>query len=105
MKVLVTGTNGYIGVVMGEYLQQWGHEVAGIDTGFYTDGWLYDGVTPIEKTIQKDIRKVEAADLEGFDAVSSSRNSPMTLLENSTRPLPTRSIIKGHYILPDYLNR
>lgn len=69
MKVLVTGTNGYIGVVMGAYLQQWGHEVTGIDTGFYTDGWLYDGVIPIERTIQKDIRNIEAADLEGFDAV------------------------------------
>ena len=69
MKVLVTGTNGYIGIVMAAYLQQWGHQVTGMDTGFYTDGWLYDGVEPIETTIHKDIRSVEAADLEGFDAV------------------------------------
>lgn len=70
MKVLVTGTDGYIGVVMGPYLQERGHEVVGVDTGFYKDGWLYDGVKPIAKTIQKDIRNITEADLRGFDAIA-----------------------------------
>jgi len=69
MKVLITGTNGYIGIVMGAYFQQWGHEVTGIDTGFYTDGWLYDGAPLLDNTYQKDIRNVTASDLEGVDAV------------------------------------
>jgi nucleoside-diphosphate-sugar epimerase len=69
MKILVTGSNGFIGVMMGTYLRDHGHEVSGIDTGFYTDGWLYDGVTPIEHAIRKDIRTMEASDLAGFDAV------------------------------------
>jgi len=69
MKVLVTGTNGYIGFVMARYLQEWGHEVTGVDTGFYTDGCLYNHMTPIKKTIQKDIRTINAEDLMGFDAV------------------------------------
>ena len=69
MKILVTGTQGYIGVVMASYLQTWGQQVTGIDTGFYTDGWLYDGVEPLENTVQKDIRKITMEDLQGFDAV------------------------------------
>ena len=69
MKILVTGTNGFIGVMMGAYLRDHGYEVTGIDTGFYTDGWLYDGVIPIEHTIRKDIRNIEPDDLAGFDAV------------------------------------
>ncbi len=70
MKVLVTGTDGYIGVVMAPYLMERGHEVAGLDTGFYKDGWLYDGVKPLATTVQKDIRRITEKDLEGFDAVA-----------------------------------
>lgn len=69
MKILVTGTNGYIGIVMASYLQTWGHQVTGMDTGFYTDGWLYDGVEPLECARQIDIRKITVDDLRGFDAV------------------------------------
>jgi nucleoside-diphosphate-sugar epimerase len=70
MKVLVTGTDGYIGAVMAPYLMERGHDVAGLDTGFYKDGWLYDGVKPLERTVQKDIRRITEKDLEGFDAVA-----------------------------------
>ncbi len=69
MKLLLTGTSGYIGTVMAAYLQSWGHQVTGIDTGFYTDGWLYDGAAPLEHQIQKDIRKITLEDVTGFDAV------------------------------------
>lgn len=70
MKVLVTGTDGYIGVVMAPYLIERGHTVTGLDTGFYKDGWLYDGVKPLANTVQKDIRRITEKDLEGFDAVA-----------------------------------
>ena len=70
MKVLMTGTDGYIGCVMAPLLQSRGHEVVGLDTGFYTDGWLYDGAKRLEKTIKKDIRHITEKDLEGFDAVA-----------------------------------
>ena len=72
MRILVTGTEGYIGSLLAPILIQRGHEVVGIDTGFYRDGWLYSRkeATPIQPmTINKDLRGIDKSDLEGFDAV------------------------------------
>ncbi len=41
MKILVTGTEGYIGCRLAPYLMARGHEVVGLDTGYYRDGWMY----------------------------------------------------------------
>jgi nucleoside-diphosphate-sugar epimerase len=69
MRVLVTGTDGYIGVLLGPYLIARGHDVVGLDTGFYREGQLYDaGLAPFPQRNQ-DIRTLRAADLEGFEAV------------------------------------
>jgi nucleoside-diphosphate-sugar epimerase len=72
MRILVTGTEGYIGSLLAPKLIQRGHEVVGIDTGYYRDGWLYSrkDATPIQPmTINKDLRDIDKSDLEGFDAV------------------------------------
>jgi nucleoside-diphosphate-sugar epimerase len=69
MKVLVTGTSGYIGSLLGPYLMERGHEVVGVDTGFYQEGWLYNAVKQFPTWIMKDIRHITEEDLEGFDAV------------------------------------
>ena len=69
MKVLVTGTDGYIGSQLAPFLAARGHEVVGLDTGFYRDGLLYGDADPGGTTIRKDIRHLEVADLEGCDAV------------------------------------
>ncbi len=42
MKLLVTGSEGYIGCLLTAYLRARGHEVTGLDTGFYRDGWLFN---------------------------------------------------------------
>jgi nucleoside-diphosphate-sugar epimerase len=42
VKVLVTGSDEYIGVWLAPLLLQRGHDVVGLDRGFYRDGWLYD---------------------------------------------------------------
>ncbi len=68
MKVLVTGTDGYIGSVMAPYLVRRGHEVVGLDTGFYRAGSLYDGYNGFKTQITKDTRQVTLEDLRGFDA-------------------------------------
>ena len=69
MKVFVTGTEGYIGSVLAPMLVQHGHDVHGVDTGFYVNGWLYDpGYGPFP-TETRDIRDITVRDLEGFDAV------------------------------------
>ena len=69
MRVLLTGIDGYLGTVMAPVLARRGHDVVGLDAGYYRDGLLYDPPTPPVPTITKDIREVAVADLEGFDAV------------------------------------
>jgi nucleoside-diphosphate-sugar epimerase len=69
VKLLVTGTDGYIGVLLAAVLTQRGHDVTGLDAGFYRDGLLYDGVQPPARQIKKDIRNITAEDVRGHDAV------------------------------------
>jgi nucleoside-diphosphate-sugar epimerase len=69
MKILVTGVDGYIGTVLGPILLERGHDVTGIDGGFYRDGWLFDDRRTRPKTISKDIRQIAAGDVAGYDAV------------------------------------
>ncbi|WP_017301136.1 NAD-dependent epimerase/dehydratase family protein [Nodosilinea nodulosa] len=69
MKVLVTGTEGYLGCLLAPLLLQKGHDVIGVDTGFYKAGWLYNGINTSAKTLNKDIRNIEATDLEGVEAI------------------------------------
>jgi len=70
MKVLVTGTDGYIGTLLGAKLLERGHDIVGLDTGFYRDGWLYNnGILRFPASIYKDLRYITEEDLKGFDAV------------------------------------
>lgn len=69
MKVLVTGTEGYLGSLLAPILMQNGHEVVGVDTGFYKVGWLYNANQLTPKTLNKDIRHISAEDLQGVDAI------------------------------------
>ncbi len=69
MKVLVTGTEGYLGSLLAPLLSRQGHEVLAVDTGFYKSGWLYHGLSETPRTLNKDIREIEAADLTGIEAV------------------------------------
>lgn len=69
MRVLLTGADGYIGAIMGPKLLEAGHEVMGLDTGYYRRGWLFDDGKVHPQVISKDQRKITKADLEGFDAV------------------------------------
>lgn len=68
MKILLTGQDGYIGVVMTRHLRELGHQVIGLDSGLFDgcDFGVYEN--PIELR-QKDIREVDARDLDGFEAV------------------------------------
>ena len=72
MKILVTGTEGYIGSRLAPWLSARGHEVIGLDAGFYRDGTLYldpIGMPQAPRTIYKDLRSVTTADFEGIDAL------------------------------------
>jgi nucleoside-diphosphate-sugar epimerase len=72
MKLLVTGVEGYIGCVLAPYLQARGHDIVGLDTGYYREGWLFSdrGLVPtFPRFVNKDIRQIEPEDLQGIDAV------------------------------------
>jgi nucleoside-diphosphate-sugar epimerase len=69
MKILVTGTEGYLGSLLAPLLMKRGHDVTGLDTGYYKVGWLYNGTPITARTLNKDLRNVDAEDLAGVDAV------------------------------------
>lgn len=71
MKILVTGTEGYIGALLAPILIQKGHDVVGLDTGYYRDGLVLhkNGLIKSPACINKDIRDISLEDLEGYDAV------------------------------------
>jgi nucleoside-diphosphate-sugar epimerase len=71
MKVLVTGSSGYIGSVLGPFLVAMGHDVIGLDTLYYGDT-LFNPAQPGPRDVWfNDIRRVQQDELLGerFDAV------------------------------------
>jgi nucleoside-diphosphate-sugar epimerase len=68
MRVLVTGHDGYIGSVAVPMLVAAGHDVVGLDTGFFAHGTL--GPHPEEaKALRMDVRDVGPEHCDGMDAV------------------------------------
>jgi len=68
MRILLTGSRGYIGTVMAPFLLDAGHEVVGIDTDLYRRSTFGPWRESI-RTLCKDVRGLQVADLRGFDAV------------------------------------
>ncbi len=68
MRVLVTGHKGYIGTILVPMLLAEGHDVVGLDSDLFRGSTFGEGIQEIPELI-KDVRDVEKADLEGFDAV------------------------------------
>lgn len=82
MRVLVTGHQGYLGTVMVPILQAAGHDVTGLDSGFFEDCVL--GSEPQDPPgIRVDLRDVALGNLIGFDAVihlAALSNDPLGAL-------------------------
>jgi nucleoside-diphosphate-sugar epimerase len=68
MRVLVTGHLGYLGSVVVPHLVAAGHEVTGLDTGFFKGCLLGPEPTPVP-TVRLDLRDVTAEHCAGMDAV------------------------------------
>jgi len=69
MRILITGTDGYIGCVLAPAVIDAGHEVVGLDTRYFNEALL--GAPPRSgyPVIVKDLRDIAREDLEGIDAV------------------------------------
>lgn len=68
MRVLLTGSDGYIGAVMMPVLEAAGHEVKGVDTLFFAGcDFGVDGGGAA--ALREDVRDLPAGRLSGFDAV------------------------------------
>ena len=80
MRILLTGSRGYIGSVMAPLLSAAGHEVVGIDTDF-DRACTFVGPLPELPTLERDIR----------DLTPSARDS--TPWSTSRRFRTTRSAI------------
>jgi len=68
MRILLTGSRGYIGTVMAPMLIRAGHDVVGVDSDFYRRSTFGPWKESI-RTIEKDVRAIESADARGFQAV------------------------------------
>jgi len=85
MKVFVTGHKGYIGSHLVDVLKQEGHQVIGCDLGLF-DGCAWEPVVRPDKELLKDTRKLEAADIQGCDAImhlAALSNDPMGALDGA----------------------
>jgi len=68
MRVLATGHDGYIGRVLVPLFQAAGHEVVGLDS-FLFEGCALGPEPPHVPALRVDLRDLDPASLEGFDAV------------------------------------
>lgn len=97
MKILVTGHTGYIGSVLTPILVGDGHDVTGLDTGYFDDCTLVPDELSVP-SIARDLRDVRAEDVEGFDAIvhlGALSNDPIGNLNTGwTDEINTRATIR-----------
>jgi nucleoside-diphosphate-sugar epimerase len=85
MRILVTGSRGYIGTVLCPFLQGAGHEVVGLDTDLYRRS-TFGPWTESVRTVMRDVRDVRREELEGFEAIvhlAALSNDPLGDLDRA----------------------
>lgn len=100
-RVLITGSQGYVGTRLCEILHEYGEfELKGIDSGFYADTRL-DTLSDNYQTMKKDIRDLNLEDLCDIDIVvhlAAMSNDPLgefdTDLTNEINNLATVRLAK-----------
>jgi nucleoside-diphosphate-sugar epimerase len=95
-KILIIGSQGYIGSRLCDYLIDLGFEVSGIDIGLFQYGVIYNP-SPFVLTKYKLAAEISENDIEGFDVVvqlASISNDPFGKLEPAKIYDPTRIYTK-----------
>ncbi len=80
MKVMVTGSCGYIGSVLVPILEKEGYDVFGLDSNLYEACMFGDAMSNLPD-LRKDIRDVELGDLRGIDVIihlAALSNDPLS---------------------------
>lgn len=83
MRILLTGHTGYLGTILATDLLQDGHQVVGLDTGYFADRVLGSPPPPLQQELRMDLRAVTRATCEGFDAIvhlAALSNDPLGAL-------------------------
>lgn len=87
LRILVTGADGYIGCILSSRLLEAGHDVHGVDTGYYQGGWLYHDGRDRPRILCRDIRNLSVEDLRHYDAVvhlAELSNDPLCDLDEES---------------------
>ena len=83
MKIFVTGHRGFIGAHLVDVLKQEGHTVVGCDLRLF-EGCNWEPLVEPDRELIKDVRTIEARDLDGCDCVmhlAAISNDPMGELD------------------------
>ncbi len=96
-RILVTGSDGYIGAVLINKLLEKGYEVTGLDTLFFKNSVL-GNYNPKYRLIKSDIRQIQNINLSKFDAIihlAALSNDPMGEIDpDLTEEINYRATIK-----------
>ncbi len=85
MRILVTGSRGYIGVHLVEILKAEGHSVTGVELNLF-EGCEFAPFVAADTELQQDFRTLTVRQLEGYDGVmhlAAISNDPMGELDAS----------------------
>jgi nucleoside-diphosphate-sugar epimerase len=85
-KILVTGSEGYIGAVLVPVLEQAGHSVVRVDTGYFYDCCFSNEGIQLNsgELVSKDVRNLTKENLRGVDCIihlAALSNDPMGELD------------------------
>ncbi len=104
-KILIVGSQGYLGSCLMGYLSRHGFQCKGVDTGFFKDGVLTHIAN--EDVVKKDARLIVKNDLKGYDGLillAGISNDPFGNMSSEQIYDPTRDYALNIALMCKQLN-